>query len=132
MYQKFIGIGRLTKAPDLRYTATNNLPVCSFTLAVNRPYGDKEADFLNCIVWRKQAENVNKYVSKGSMVAVEGRIQTRDYMDEKNNIKRYVTEIVCDSVTFLDTKKMDQEQNQELPKEKKQLTKEEIDDLPFD
>ncbi|MBN2539983.1 MAG: single-stranded DNA-binding protein [Bacilli bacterium] len=108
MFNKVVLIGRLTKDPELRYTSTNNLPVVSFTLAVNRPYGnqngDRNADFINCTAWRKQAENIHRYVSKGSMVAVEGKLQTRDYMDEKINARRYITEVVCDSVVFLDTK----------------------------
>lgn len=107
MFNKVVLIGRLTKDPELRYTNTN-IPVCSFSLAVNRPFAsnnnDKNVDFFNCTAWRKQAENVAKYVNKGSMVAVEGRLQTRDYLDEKINARRYVTEIVCDSVVFLDTK----------------------------
>ncbi len=107
MFNKVVLIGRLTKDPELRYTS-NNIPVCSFTLAVNRPFqsnvNDRSADFFNCTAWRKQAENIAKYVSKGSMVAVEGRLQTRDYMDDKINARRYITEIVADSVVFLDTK----------------------------
>lgn len=108
MFNKVVLIGRLTKDPELRYTSTNNLPVVSFTLAVNRPYAvqgnDKNADFISCTAWRKQAENIHKYVSKGSMVAVEGKLQTRDYMDEKINARRYITEVICDSVVFLDSK----------------------------
>lgn len=108
MFNKVVLIGRLTKDPELRYTSTNNLPVVSFTLAVNRPYAvqgnDRNADFISCTAWRKQAENIHKYVSKGSMVAVEGKLQTRDYMDEKINAKRYITEVICDSVVFLDSK----------------------------
>src|SRR6056297_1533264 len=106
MFNKVVLIGRLTRDPELRHT-NNNIPVCSFSLAVNRSYSsnqDKDVDFLNCTAWRKQAENISRYVSKGSLVAVEGRIQTGEYMDEKINAKRYTTEIVCDSVTFLDTR----------------------------
>ncbi len=108
MFNKVVLIGRLTKDPELRYTSTSNLPVVSFTLAVNRPYSaqsnDRNADFINCTAWRKQAENIHRYVSKGSMVAVEGKLQTRDYLDEKINAKRYITEEICDSVVFLDSK----------------------------
>jgi len=107
MFNKVVLIGRLTRDPELRHT-NNNIPVCSFSLAVNRPYSsgnqDKDVDFINCTAWRKQAENVSRYVSKGSLVAVEGKIQTREYMDEKINAKRYFTEVVCDSVTFLDSR----------------------------
>lgn len=107
MFNKVVLIGRLTRDPELRHT-TNNIPVCSFSLAVNRPYSssnqEKDVDFINCTAWRKQAENLSKYVSKGSLIAVEGRIQTRDYMDEKINAKRYVTEVICDSITFLESR----------------------------
>ncbi|XMB71807.1 single-stranded DNA-binding protein [Mycoplasmatota bacterium WC30] len=148
MFNKVVLIGRLTKDPELRYTSTNNLPVCSFTLAVNRPYqvqgNDRSADFINCTAWRKQAENIHKYVGKGSMVAVEGKIQTRDYMDEKINAKRYITEVVCDSVVFLDSKGQNQSQNNNndynSANTKKSSKEEELpkgnfnnveDDLPF-
>ena len=100
---KAIIIGRLTKDPEMR-TTTSGLTVTSFTVAVSRPFaeanGERGTDFLNCVVWRKQAENVAKYCQKGSQIAVEGRIQTRSY-DAQDGSKRYVTEIVCDNVTFL-------------------------------
>ncbi len=103
---KVILIGRLTKDPELRYTS-NNVPTVSFTVAVNRPFanqsGVREADFLNVVVWRKQAENVKKYITKGNLVAVEGRIQTRNY-DDKDGKKVYVTEVVADNVQFLESK----------------------------
>ena len=103
---KAIIIGRLTRDPEMR-TTTSGLTVTSFTVAVSRPFaeanGERGTDFLNCVVWRKQAENVAKYCQKGSQVAVEGRIQTRSY-DAQDGSKRYVTEIVCDNVTFLGTR----------------------------
>jgi single-strand DNA-binding protein len=106
MLNKVVLIGRLTKDPDLRYT-TSNIPTVNFTLAVNRPFtnqsGVREADFINVIVWRKQAENVKKYITKGSLVAVEGRIQTRNYEDKEGK-KVYVTEVVADNVQFLEPK----------------------------
>ncbi len=99
-------IGRLTKDPELRYTG-NNTPVASFTLAVNRAYtnqsGEREADFINVVVWRKQAENVKNYLSQGSQAAVDGRIQTRSY-DDNNGQRRYVTEVIADNVEFLGSK----------------------------
>ena len=99
-------IGRLTRDPELRYTG-NNTPVASFSLAVNRNFtnqqGEREADFFNITVWRKQAENVKNYLSQGSQVAVDGRIQTRSY-DDNNGQKRYVTEVVADNVEFLGSK----------------------------
>ncbi len=103
---KVMLIGRLTRDPELRYTPSN-IATVSFSLAVNRQFtnqsGVRETDFINVIVWRKQAENVKKYVTKGSLVAVEGRIQTRTY-DDKDGKKVYVTEIVADSVQFLEPK----------------------------
>lgn len=103
---KVILIGRLTKDPELRQT-TNGTSTTSFTLAVNRNFtnqsGEREADFINCVAWRKQAENVAKYVTKGSQVAVEGRIQVRTY-DDPNGKRNWITEIICDNVTFLDSK----------------------------
>ena len=103
---KVVLIGRLTRDPELRYTG-NNTAVASFTLAVNRPFsnqqGEREADFINVVVWRKQAENVKNYLSQGSQAAVEGRLQTRTY-DDNNGQKRYITEVVADNVEFLGSK----------------------------
>ena len=103
---KVILIGRLTRDPELRYTSSN-IPVATFALAVDRPFtsqsGERETDFINIVVWRKQAENCKNYINQGSQVAVEGRIQTRNYEDQ-NGQKRYVTEVVADNVQFLDTK----------------------------
>ena len=99
-------IGRLTANPELRYTASN-VPFARFSLAVNRTFsngnGERQTDFLNIIVWRKQAENVCNYLNKGSLVSVEGRIQTGSY-DDKDGNKRYTTDIVADSVQFLESK----------------------------
>ena len=106
MINRTVLVGRLTKDPELRRTA-NDIAVTSFTLAVNRPYtsqsGDREADFIQCVAWRRQAETVERFLSKGSLVGVEGRIQTRTYDDQDGN-RKYITEVVCDSVQFLDTK----------------------------
>ena len=99
-------IGRLTRDPELRYTGSN-IPVATFSIAVNRNYsnqqGEREADFINIVVWRKQAENVKNYLTQGSQVAIDGRIQTRSY-DDNNGQKRYVTEVVADNVEFLGSK----------------------------
>lgn len=99
-------IGRLTRDPELRYTG-NNTPVATFSLAVNRNFtsasGEREADFINIVVWRKQAENVKNYLSQGSQVAIDGRIQTRSY-DGNDGQKRYITEVVADNVEFLGSK----------------------------
>lgn len=100
-------LGRLTKNPELRYTSSN-IPCCSFTLAVNREYtnqeGQREADFINIITWKNQAENCSKYLTKGSFIAIDGRIQTRSYDTDKGE-KRYVTEVVAEKIKFLDTKR---------------------------
>ena len=106
MINRVVLVGRLTKDPELRYTA-NGVAVTSFTLAVNRPFsnqqGNREADFINIVVWRKQAENVVNFLRKGSMAGVDGRIQTRNY--ENNEGRRvYVTEVVGESVQFLEPK----------------------------
>ena len=103
---KVVLIGRLTRDPELRYTSSN-IPVATFSIAVNRNFsnqnGEREADFINIVVWRKQAENCKNYLNQGSQVAIDGRIQTRTY-DDQNGQKRYVTEVVADNVQFLDTK----------------------------
>lgn len=112
-------IGRLTKDPELRYTGSNTA-VASFTLAVNRTFtnqsGEREADFINIVVWRKQAENVKNYLSQGSQVAVDGRIQTRSY-DDNNGQRRYVTEVVADNVEFLGSKGSNQSSGNSMPDE---------------
>ena len=100
---KVILIGRLARDPEMR-TTPSGIATTSFTIAVQRNYanaqGDREADFISCVAWRKQAENIAKYCSKGSQVAVEGRIQTRNY-DAQDGTKRYVTEVIADNVSFL-------------------------------
>lgn len=98
-------VGRLTVKPELRYTGSN-LPYARFSVAVNRTFtnsqGQREADFINVVVWRKQAENVCNFLDKGSLVSVEGRLQTSTY--EVNGEKRYRVEVVADSVQFLESK----------------------------
>ena len=113
MINRVVLVGRLTKDPEFR-TTQSGVSVKTFTLAVNRTFtnaqGEKEADFINCVTFRKQAENVNNYLSKGSLAGVDGRVQSRSY--ENNEGKRiYVTEVVCDSVQFLDTKSNNQQTN---------------------
>ncbi|MCM1052516.1 MAG: single-stranded DNA-binding protein [Ruminococcus sp.] len=110
---KVILIGRLTRDPELRTTPTN-LSVATFSIAVSRPFspqngGTPEADFINCVVWRRQAENLAKYCHKGSQIAIEGRIQSRSY-NANDGSKRYVTEVMCDNITFLGSK-MDNQGN---------------------
>lgn len=105
---KVILIGRLTKDPELRKTPTD-VSVVQFTIAVNRAYqqnGEKQADFINCVAWRNQAENLAKYIKKGGQIAVEGSIQTRSY-DDPNGVRKFVTEVICNQITFLESKKTD-------------------------
>ena len=110
-------VGRITKDPTCEYVNSKDGSVarCRFTLAVNRPFqgqnGEQGTDFINIVVWRKQAENVAKYVSKGSLVAVEGRIQTGSY--EKDGQRIYTTDVVADSVQFLETKAQSQNRAQD-------------------
>ena len=107
-------IGRLTAKPELRYTNAN-LPYTRFNLAVNRTFsnaqGQRETDFISVIVWRKQAENVCNYLDKGSLVSVEGRIQTGSY-DAQDGSKRYTTDVVADNVQFLESKGQSQARTQ--------------------
>jgi len=110
MLNRWIGIGRLTADPSLKYTQAGNA-VATFTLAVDRAFSkEKETDFIPCVVWRKQAENCANYIGKGSLVAVEGRIQVRSY-DAKDGQRRWATEVIADNVRFLD-KRGQQQQGQ--------------------
>ena len=105
MINRVVLVGRLTKDPVLRKT-TNGASVVSFTVACNRLFkqeGQSEADFINTVIWNKTADSVAKYTHKGSLVGVEGRIQTRSY-DDKDGKRVYVTEVVADNVRFLDSR----------------------------
>lgn len=106
MINRAVVCGRLVRDPELRRTQ-NGTPVTSFTLAVNRTFknadGQQEADFLNCVAWNKTAEIVEQYCSKGNLVGVEGRLQSRSYQDNQGN-NRTVVEIVADQVQFMQTK----------------------------
>ena len=97
-------LGRLTRDPEMRYTNTGT-PVTGFTLAVERPFtnsaGEREADFIDCVAWRKAAETVANNLTKGRLVAVEGRLQIRSY-EAQDGSKRKASEIVTDNVRFLD------------------------------
>ena len=107
-------VGRLTTKPELRYT-NSNLPFSRFSIAVNRTFsnsqGQREADFINIVVWRKQAENVCNFLDKGSLVSVEGRIQTGSYDGQEGN-RRYTFEVVADSVQFLESRAKTQNREQ--------------------
>lgn len=106
MLNRVVLVGRLTKDPEFR-TTQSGVDVATFTLAVNRNFksknGEQQADFINCVVFRKQAENVNNYLNKGSLAGVDGRLQSRSY-ENKEGQRVFVTEVVCDSVQFLEPK----------------------------
>lgn len=100
--------GRLTRDPELKYTNGSNTPVLPFILAVNRNFknkqGDVEADFISCVAWGKNAENISKFFQKGSLIGLEGRIQTRTY-DDKDGKRVYLTEVNVSQFSFLEAKK---------------------------
>ena len=102
---KAILVGRLTKDPELKTTGSG-VSVCSFTIAINRRFknaeGNYDADFINCVAWRQQAEFLSRYFAKGRMVGVVGSIQTRNY--EKDGQRVYVTEVVAEEINFVDSK----------------------------
>ena len=106
MLNKVILIGRTTRDVDFRRTS-NGTPVASFTLALDNRYvlkdGKPTTDFINCIAWNKTAETMDKYVKKGMLIAVEGRLQTRNYENKDGN-RVYVTEVVCDNMRMLESK----------------------------
>ncbi|MDT0867974.1 single-stranded DNA-binding protein [Staphylococcus pseudintermedius] len=115
MINRVVLVGRLTKDPEFR-TTQSGVEVATFTLAVNRNYknknGEQQADFINCIVFRKQAENVNNYLSKGNLAGVDGRLQSRSYENQEGR-RIFVTEVICDSVQFLESKNNNQSNNQQ-------------------
>ncbi|WP_204243498.1 single-stranded DNA-binding protein [Mammaliicoccus sciuri] len=106
MINRTVLVGRLTADPQYRVTPSG-VQVATFTLAVNRTFtnqqGEREADFINCVVFRKTAENVNQYLSKGKLAGVDGRLQSRSYENNEGQ-KVFVTEVVCDNVQFLEPK----------------------------
>ncbi|MCP8617220.1 single-stranded DNA-binding protein [Salirhabdus salicampi] len=106
MLNRVVLVGRLTKDPDLRYTP-NGVAVANFTVAVNRPFsnqqGNREADFINCVVWRRAAENLANFMKKGSLIGVDGRIQTRSFEGQEGR-RVFVTEVVADTIQFLESK----------------------------
>ncbi len=114
MLNRVILVGRLTRDPDLRYTPSG-IAVANFTVAVNRPYrnqqGEQEADFVNCVVWRKTAENLASYMKKGSLIGVEGRIQTRSYEGQDGKMV-YVTEVLAENIQFLEPRGVSQQRQQ--------------------
>jgi len=137
---KVILMGRLTRDPELKYT-TNNIPVCSFSLAVDRRFaraGEQgKTDFINIVAWRNTAEFVSKYFSKGRMMNVCGSLQTRTW-DDANGVRRYATEVVADEINFCGDKAPSSGASQNFPDpDDSQLERDGFtpvdtdDDLPF-
>lgn len=141
MLNRVVLVGRLTKDPEFR-TTPNGVSVATFTLAVNRTFtnaqGEREADFINCVTFRKQADNVNNYLSKGSLAGVDGRLQSRSYENQEGR-RVFVTEVVCDSVQFLEPKNNNQQPNNNYQQQRQTQTgnnpfdntEEDFSDLPF-
>lgn len=146
MINNVVLVGRLTRDPELKVTGSNT-PYVNFTLAVNRSFtdqsGERQADFINCIVWRKQAENLARYMKQGSLIGVEGWIQTRTYESEQGT--RYITEVVCNGIQFLESRGTGNQQPSSYQPAEPQVQKNEVrddyyaaadkiaaeDDLPF-
>lgn len=113
MINRVVLVGRLTKDPEIRYIQSGTA-VVSFTLAVNRQYtnqqGQREADFINCVIWRKPAENFANFTKKGSLVGIDGRLQTRNYENQQGQ-RVYVTEVIVDNFALLESKSQTEQRN---------------------
>ena len=137
MLNRVVLVGRLVKDPDLRYTQSGKA-VANFTIAVNKPFtnqnGEREADFINCVIWNKPAENLANFMSKGQMIGVDGNLQTRSY-DGQDGKRVFVTEVLAGSVQFLESKKNTKQEAVDYPRTAPQAQNEPIDisddDLPF-
>ena len=112
-------IGRLTKDVELKYTPANQA-VAQFTLAVNRTFknanGERESDFINCVIWRKSAENFANFVKKGALIGITGRIQTRNYENQQGQ-RVYVTEVIAENFQMLESRNQQQGQQQPQPQQ---------------
>lgn len=106
MINNVVLVGRMTRDPELKYTG-NNIAVASFSLAVNRNFkdanGEREADFINCVIWRQQAENLANWAKKGALIGITGRIQTRSYENQQGQ-RVYVTEVVAENFQMLESR----------------------------
>lgn len=141
MINRVVLVGRLTKDPEFR-TTQSGVDVATFTLAVNRTFtnaqGEREADFINIVVFRQQAHNVNNYLSKGKLAGVDGRIQSRSYENQEGR-RIFVTEVVADSVQFLEPKNSNgsqqndyyQQQTRAQQGQNRQQSNEPVGDNPF-
>lgn len=144
MINNVVLVGRITRDPELRYTPQQNQAVATFSLAVNRQFknanGEREADFINCVIWRQQAENLANWAKKGSLIGLTGRIQTRNYENQQGQ-RVYITEVVADSFQMLESKggakQNEESQNNTTPNFARdtphdiQGTEISDDDLPF-
>jgi len=114
MINNVVLVGRITRDPELRYTPQQNQAVATFSLAVNRQFknanGEREADFINCVIWRQQAENLANWAKKGSLIGLTGRIQTRNYENQQGQ-RVYITEVVADNFQMLESKNSNSSQN---------------------
>ena len=139
---KTILLGRLTKAPEIRFSQTNNMKVAKFTLAVNRRYTkegeERQTDFINIVAYSKLAEFIEKYLTQGIQICISGRIQTRNWTDD-NQVKHYITEVIAEEIDFADSKKVDynilnsnsSDNNQTLNNTNVDVITGDNDDLPF-
>ena len=121
-------IGRLVRDPELKFTQSGKA-VCSFTLAVDKPFGDKEADFIPIVVWQKLAETCANHLNKGRLVAVEGRLQIRNY-ETTDGQNRRIAEVVASEVKFLDYPKKG-EKSADKASDGPDFSEINLDDLPF-
>lgn len=131
MFNLVVLTGRLTADPELKYTQ-NNVSVCSFTIAVERRYRqgeERQSDFINIVAWRQTAEFVSKHFSKGSMIGVEGSIQTRRYVDKETGKNRNAFEVVANNAQFVESKRPDANVSNEIPSEF--IPVDDGGDLPF-
>lgn len=138
MLNNVVLVGRLTKDPELRYTPSNQA-VATFTLAVNRRFKnqnrEREADFINCVIWRQNAENLANWAKKGALIGITGRIQTRSYENQQGQ-RVFVTEVVADDFQLLEFNKQNnqgQSQGNSQPDFSRQAEPMDIssEDLPF-
>ena len=132
MLNKVILMGRLVADPELKQT-TNNISVCRFSIAINRPFvpkdgGERQSDFINIVVWRNTAEFVSKYFTKGKMIIVEGTLRNNNYTD-KDGVKHYSLEVHADNVSFGGDKKSDDTSAEQKPKQQEQQSKADVPDF---
>ncbi|MCJ7969037.1 MAG: single-stranded DNA-binding protein [Lactococcus lactis] len=133
MINNVVLVGRITRDPELRYTPQQNQAVATFSLAVNRQFknanGEREADFINCVIWRQQAENLANWAKKGTLIGVTGRIQTRNYENQQGQ-RVYITEVVADSFQMLENKGGAKQNDDSLNKTEPNFARDHSNDIP--